>query len=257
MKRAAQSSSLEMISTLPPPQPEWKAVGVVTGNYRNMPWYGCELWLGDPDEAGDITSATLIAGGKENRFASPNGRPMACSTLFQTAQAGGISIAIRIAQARHSCRWRAIASPQWVFGMSRYAFESAQRLVCTYTQDGMSHLGTLDTTTLRFQEIATPYTLIGDLCASSGTALFLAASPQSAEAPEPGLAEQQNRSLTAIYYVEHRCGVFIDAPGHRVSHRELGQRGWHLLSATQQGFQRTGTNNADPGDEPRRSHFGK
>ena len=163
--------------------PNGKQLVWLTWNHPNMPWDGCELWLGDLDEAGDITSTTLIAGGKEESICQPEWSPDGV-LYFISDRTGwwnlyrytnGTSEALLPLAAE-------FASPQWVFGMSRYAFESAQRLVCTYTQDGVSHLGTLDTTTLRFQEIVTPYTLIGDLCASSGAALFLAASPQSAEA---------------------------------------------------------------------------
>ena len=34
--------------------------------------------------------------------------------------------------------------PQWVFGMSTYAFESANRIVCTYIEKGYSRLAILD-----------------------------------------------------------------------------------------------------------------
>ena len=163
--------------------PNGKQLVWLTWNHPNMPWDGCELWLGDLDEAGDITSAALIAGGKEESICQPEWSPDGV-LYFISDRTGWWNLYRYTNDTSEALLPLAaeFASPQWVFGMSRYAFESAQRLVCTYTQDGMSHLGTLDTTTLRFQEIATPYTLIGDLCASSGAALFLAASPQSAEA---------------------------------------------------------------------------
>jgi len=163
--------------------PNGKQLVWLTWNHPNMPWDGCEVWLGDLDEAGDITSATLIAGGKEESICQPEWSPDGV-LYFISDRTGWWNLYRYTNRTSEALLPLAaeFASPQWVFGMSRYAFESAQRLVCTYTQDGMSHLGTLDTTTLRFHEIATPYTLIGDLCASSGAALFLAASPQSAEA---------------------------------------------------------------------------
>jgi len=72
--------------------------------------------------------------------------------------------------------------PQWVFGMSTYAFESARRIVCTYTQAGVWHLASLDTGSLEFREIATPYTAISGVSAAPGHALFLAGSPTAATA---------------------------------------------------------------------------
>lgn len=67
--------------------------------------------------------------------------------------------------------------PQWVFGRSTYAFESSQRIICTYTQRGISHLASLDTTTLDFEEIETPYTYMDNVRATSGRVLFNAGSP--------------------------------------------------------------------------------
>jgi dipeptidyl aminopeptidase/acylaminoacyl peptidase len=67
--------------------------------------------------------------------------------------------------------------PQWVFGMSTYAIESAGRIICTYTQQGIWHLASLDTATGELQVIETPYTSIGSLRAEHGRVLFLGASP--------------------------------------------------------------------------------
>jgi dipeptidyl aminopeptidase/acylaminoacyl peptidase len=94
--------------------------------------------------------------------------------------------------------------PQWVFGMSTYAFESAGRIVCTYTQDGVWHLATLDLAdgmeasaghsrathrppegsvpNNRLQPLATPYTEFDDLRAAPGRGVFIGASPTEASA---------------------------------------------------------------------------
>jgi len=56
-------------------------------------------------------------------------------------------------------KWQLSRLPQWVFGMSTYAFESAEKIICTYTQ-GKWHLASLDTTTQQLQLIDTPYTEI-------------------------------------------------------------------------------------------------
>jgi dipeptidyl aminopeptidase/acylaminoacyl peptidase len=66
--------------------------------------------------------------------------------------------------------------PQWVFGMSTYAFESAQRLVCAYTQDGAWHLATIDTGTGQLEQIETRFTFITGLRAVRGRAVFIGGS---------------------------------------------------------------------------------
>jgi dipeptidyl aminopeptidase/acylaminoacyl peptidase len=70
--------------------------------------------------------------------------------------------------------------PQWVFGMSTYAFESPHRIVCSYTQNGTWHLATLDTITTRLSPIDQPYTDISSVKASPDHAYFVAGSPTEA-----------------------------------------------------------------------------
>jgi hypothetical protein len=53
--------------------------------------------------------------------------------------------------------------PQWVFGMSTYAVESANRIICTYTQEGIWYLASLDTQTKQLEVIETPYTDISSV----------------------------------------------------------------------------------------------
>ena len=67
-------------------------------------------------------------------------------------------------------------SPQWIFGMSTYRFVSANQIICTYTQDGIWHLASLDTVTQRLNRIETPYTSISNLQAIPGGVLFNASS---------------------------------------------------------------------------------
>ena len=70
---------------------------------------------------------------------------------------------------------------QWLFGMSTYAFESVNRIICTYNQRGIWHLGILDTTTGELDRIETPYSEISFLRCGSGCAVFYAGSPTAPE----------------------------------------------------------------------------
>ena len=45
--------------------------------------------------------------------------------------------------------------PQWVFGMSTYAVESANRLICTYCERGTWQLAAIDTRTNQLTDIET------------------------------------------------------------------------------------------------------
>lgn len=68
-------------------------------------------------------------------------------------------------------------APQWVFGLSTYAFVAQERIVCANNQQGTWHLGALTLTTGAWQPIATPYTDIGYVCARSAEVFFIGAGP--------------------------------------------------------------------------------
>ncbi len=70
--------------------------------------------------------------------------------------------------------------PQWVFGMSTYAFESAERIVCAYIQKGFSRLALIDTRTKQFEPIDCPYTDMKYVRARTGHAVMRAGSPTEA-----------------------------------------------------------------------------
>jgi dipeptidyl aminopeptidase/acylaminoacyl peptidase len=67
--------------------------------------------------------------------------------------------------------------PQWVFRERNYAFESPNRIICSYILNGTSHLARLNTDTGGLEEIPVPYTNIYDVLVGSGHALLLAGSP--------------------------------------------------------------------------------
>jgi dipeptidyl aminopeptidase/acylaminoacyl peptidase len=91
-------------------------------------------------------------------------------------------------------RWRAgrieplgakaaeFGQPQWVFGMSTYAFISPSRIICAYTEQGRWHLASLATDTQQFDVIETPYTDISGLHATAERVVFTAGSPSQATA---------------------------------------------------------------------------
>jgi hypothetical protein len=67
--------------------------------------------------------------------------------------------------------------PQWQFRASTYAFASASRILCTYSQYGLSHLASIDIASGKLEVIEMPYTDMGSIQAGTEQAVFLAASP--------------------------------------------------------------------------------
>jgi len=67
-------------------------------------------------------------------------------------------------------------SPAWVFGLSDYAFESSNRIVCTFVKSASSSLALLDTDAGKMRRIETPYTTIDAVRATRGAAILLTGS---------------------------------------------------------------------------------
>ncbi len=72
--------------------------------------------------------------------------------------------------------------PLWVLGMRTYDFESSDRIICTYTQQGTWHLASLDTATKQLESLLTPYTEISSLHAAPGKVVFIGGSPTESTA---------------------------------------------------------------------------
>src|SRR4029077_6962899 len=71
--------------------------------------------------------------------------------------------------------------PQWQFGMSTYAFESADRLISCFVRDGVWILAGIDTRSKRFDVLPTAFPDIAQLRAAPGRIVFIGGS--SSEAP--------------------------------------------------------------------------
>src|SRR5438132_13526273 len=71
----------------------------------------------------------------------------------------------------------AFALPQWVFGLSTYAFESVDNIVCAFVEKGIWKLGTIDTRSRHFDRIEPPFSEISFVQAAPGRAVFRAGGP--------------------------------------------------------------------------------
>jgi len=158
--------------------PDGSRLAWLTWNHPNMPWDGTELWVGEIREDGSLGHTQQVAGGVDESIFQPEWSPDG-TLYFISDRTGWWNL----------FRWRdervepmviikaEFGVPQWLFRMSTYAFESANRIICTYAQHGRWHLASLDTATGEFEEVETPYTSIGFLRAAPGLAVFLAGSP--------------------------------------------------------------------------------
>jgi dipeptidyl aminopeptidase/acylaminoacyl peptidase len=150
----------------------------LTWNHPNMPWDGCELWVGSIDANGYVSYAEHVAGGESESIFQPQWSPDGV-LYFVSDRSGWWNIyrlnADGTIEPMHEMQAE-FGSPQWVFGMSTYGFASAQTIICRYTE-GQDKLASLDTRTKKFTPIPVPYTVISDVQVTPEHVFFIGASP--------------------------------------------------------------------------------
>ena len=158
--------------------PEGSRLAWLQWSHPNMPWDGTELWVADVQGDGSVTNPVRVAGGVYELIFQPEWSP-AGELHFISDRSGWWNL----------YRWREdgiealcpmeaeFGLPQWGFGMLTYAFESANRIVCAYIEQGFSKLAVLDRKTGELEKIESPFTRIDSVRAGPGQAVFIAASP--------------------------------------------------------------------------------
>jgi dipeptidyl aminopeptidase/acylaminoacyl peptidase len=158
--------------------PDGRYLAWLSWNHPNMPWDGTELWVATVRADGTLEDAQPVAGGDTESIFQPEWSPD--GTLYFVSDRTGWWNLYRWqgGQVEALCPKAAeFGLPHWVFRMTTYGFESAQSLICTYTEDGVQHLARLDTQTLELTEIPVPYTSLGGLQVSGKVAAFIGGSP--------------------------------------------------------------------------------
>ena len=162
--------------------PDGSRLAWLTWNHPNLPWDGTELWISEFDKEGLLATSAQVAGGGDESIFQPEWSPD--GVLYFVSDRGGWWNLYRLNESgaiEQVCEMQAeFGMPQWGFGMSSYAFDSAERIVCSYIENGISRLAFIDTRTGRLESIDSPYTDIRYVRASAGQAVMRAASPTEA-----------------------------------------------------------------------------
>ena len=147
-------------------------------DHPNMPWDGCVLRVASWNPDGTLGEWEQMAGDLSESIFQPQWAPDG-SLYFVSDRSGWWNLyRWRGGHVESLCpREAEFGRPQWVFGMSTYAVESENRLICTYCERGTWHLAAIDTRTNQLTDIETPFTAFGGLEAKDGHAFFTAASP--------------------------------------------------------------------------------
>ncbi len=159
--------------------PDGGRLAWLTWNHPNMPWDGTELWLADVGPDGSVKNARRVAGGEEESIFQPDWAPNGVLHFVSDRTGWWNLYRWRDQRAEPVVQGNAeFGRPQWVFGMSTYAFESERRILCIVSERGIDRLASIDTRTLELQTIDTPYSRFGEaIQAGRGRAVFVAGSP--------------------------------------------------------------------------------
>ena len=159
--------------------PDGSKLAWLTWRHPNMPWDGSEVWLGEFVPDGSVGNQRRVAGADDESIFQPEWSPDG-RLYFVSDRTGWWNIyrANDDGAVECICEMEAeFGAPQWIFGLSTYAFESADQIVCTFTERGIWKLGLLSTRTGKLERVETPYTEISFVCAAPGRAVFRAGSP--------------------------------------------------------------------------------
>lgn len=157
--------------------PDGTKLSWLTWNHPSMPWDGTELWVGEIGADGSVSNPRLVAGGLEESIFQPQWAPDGTLTfvsdrsgwwnLYQ--ERGGAIVPLYPKEAEFGL-------PGWVFGMSTYGFDGPDRIICTYTEDGLWYVGDLRIPEGNLITVPTPYTDVSDIQVKDGVAVFKAGS---------------------------------------------------------------------------------
>jgi dipeptidyl aminopeptidase/acylaminoacyl peptidase len=158
--------------------PDGKRLAWLTWNHPNMPWDGTELWIGELDSDGHVTSARRVAGGPTESIYQPEWSPAGDLYFVSDRNDWWNIYRIRGDGDEPVCRRSAeFGLPQWAFGMSSYGFIGADEIACLYSESGATKLGRIDTVRGTLTQVALLYTSLSSLTLNGRRAALVASSP--------------------------------------------------------------------------------
>ncbi|HSD97934.1 MAG TPA: S9 family peptidase [Sulfuricaulis sp.] len=155
-----------------------KQLAWLAWNHPDMPWDGTELWLADITLNGSLGNQRRVAGNRDESVFQPAFAPDGTLYFVSDRSRWWNLYRFRSGQLEALAPMEAeFGQPQWVFGMSTYAFASERHIVCAFNREATWRLALLDTETRRIEIVETPFSDIGSVAADHGKAVFVAASP--------------------------------------------------------------------------------
>jgi dipeptidyl aminopeptidase/acylaminoacyl peptidase len=185
--------------------PDGRFLAWTSWDHPRMPWDGTELWVAAREGPFAIGPPRLVAGGPEESIFQPEWSPNGVLhfisdrsgwwNLYRDVDAHVEAIAPMEAE---------FGVPQWVFGLSTYAFVNERCIAAAFLQNGISRLGLIEGSSLRTLDL--PYTSFTYVRAGEHELGFIAAS---------------SREPPAVLTLSHGDGATRDPSRARVLRRSI------------------------------------
>jgi dipeptidyl aminopeptidase/acylaminoacyl peptidase len=155
--------------------PDGDRLAWLSWNHPNMPWDGCDLWVAPIQPDGSLGAAEHVAGGPTESIFQPEWSP-AGELWFVSDRTGWWNLYRRRGGADEAVapEEAEFGAPQWVFGMSTYAFADANTVVAASGRGPFWRLNRIDVATLRRTPVESPYVEFDDVVGGGGAAVFVA-----------------------------------------------------------------------------------
>ncbi|MFM7573334.1 MAG: S9 family peptidase, partial [Snowella sp.] len=164
--------------------PNQSQLSWITWEHPNLPWDSTQLWLANINSTGELENIRCIAGQSQiESISEPKWSPD--GMLYFSSDRDNWWNLYRYHQEKIESIYpmeAEFAYPHWVFGLSTYTFVNAEKIICTYTQNGRWYLAEIDLKTQKFIPIETPFTNITSLISNGKIALFIGSSPTASSA---------------------------------------------------------------------------
>ncbi len=178
-------------------------------NHPNMPWDGCELWLGDLKADGSVGRSERVSGGLAESIFQPEWSPDGVLHFISDRTGWWNLYRLKDTTVEALCPMDAdFGRPAWAFGITTYCFDPAGRIYCTYLERGTCRLARLDRQTRKLEPIATPYTEILGPHVVGSDLVFIAGSPT-----EPFAVVRLDRATGRTEVLRRSSSLTID-PGY-------------------------------------------
>jgi dipeptidyl aminopeptidase/acylaminoacyl peptidase len=160
--------------------PDGRWLAYLAWDHPRMPWMGTTLYTVSLAEDGTPAEPVASAGGETESVFQPEWMPDSSALIFVSDRPGWWNLFQYSLATRRPVPLTPMNTefgrPQWVFGMSAYAFAGTGRLVCSYISQGLGRLATVDVASGRLTPIETPYTDFSSVCAHGDRVVFRAGS---------------------------------------------------------------------------------